>query len=127
MRFLALGLWLTTILWLSLTSHPPKVSGLLGWDKLQHAGAYGLLAFLSARFLVQARGRIDGTWSRTAAFTIGFGILLELLQMISGTGRAGEWGDLLADALGVITVCVVFRHAVQRRWVQPIHFETDHG
>ena len=60
-------------------------------DKLVHAAGYGLLGALAS-----ASG-----FRPWAAFltVLGFGLLLELAQLISGY-RAFEWGDLLADAVG---------------------------
>jgi VanZ family protein len=63
-------------------------------DKIQHFGAYALLAFLPAiherrKFVVRA-----------ALFAIALGIGLEFGQLDS-PGRDFEVGDMVADALGV--------------------------
>lgn len=102
--------WLTVIVWLSLTSVPPTVSGWLGWDKLQHALAYGVLAWLLAKVLVcldfQTYRRI---WWQAWILTCLFGLLLEILQHVMQRGRSAEWLDLVADGLGAMVACVIFR------------------
>ena len=65
----------------------------LGWDKANHMSAFALLALLGCR-----------AWpGRTLALFIGllaYGGLIEILQSFTGY-RSAEWGDLLADALGL--------------------------
>lgn len=93
-RVLCAGLTLL-ILWLSLMPAGSAPTG-LGWDKLNHAGAIAVatgLAYLS----LQTR-----RWAATAAFLYGtsLGILIEILQGALTTGRAPEWGDVVADLIG---------------------------
>ncbi|MCX6624856.1 MAG: VanZ family protein [Acidobacteria bacterium] len=66
-------------------------------DKLLHAAAYTLLAFLPA---VGFRSRRTGLLAGLSAILLG--ILLELLQPLS-PGRATELGDALANTAGVAT------------------------
>ena len=113
LRVLPPVVWPAIMFWLSLTSSPPQISGVLGWDKLLHAGAYGLLCLLVAQFLYYA---LD--WSCSAAcqhagvIALCYGGLLEVLQLLAHTGRTAEWGDLVADAVGILTACVIFRQFV---------------
>ena len=64
-----------------------------GWDKTNHLAGFAALAIL-------------GNWayrSRSAtvmAALLAYGALIEILQSFTSY-RMGEWGDLLADALGV--------------------------
>ncbi len=64
-----------------------------GWDKLDHAGGFAALMFIA---LPAHLGR---TW-RVALALVAYGGAIELLQM-HVPGRSAEWGDLLADAIGV--------------------------
>ncbi len=65
------------------------------WDKLQHFGAYALLAGLAA-VAMQARGR----WLWALAGLIAFGGALEILQGV--VGRDMSFRDEIANTLGVI-------------------------
>lgn len=101
--------WGAVILCLSLISSPPDIPGVLGWDKLLHAGAYGLLTLLVAPvFFTYYRNRLR-TYFLTGLVCILYGGMVEVLQLLANTGRTAEWWDLFADALGVAAACVVFR------------------
>ena len=109
-RIAAPILWAAAICWLSLTSTPPLIPGVLGWDKLLHVLAYALLTILVAQFLCLC----TDVWK--AAFYAGcsailYGGLMELLQLLVQTGRTAEWWDLVADAVGVLAGCVIFRQS----------------
>ena len=103
-------LWALIILWLSLTSSPPQLPGVLGWDKLLHAGAYGLLSILLAQAFLCPPFSMNKPWWPAAIAAVVYGALLEILQLLSQTGRTAEWLDLFADAIGACFCCVVFRH-----------------
>ncbi|WP_432821574.1 VanZ family protein [Trichloromonas sp.] len=91
------------ILWLSLTSSPPVFDApVLGWDKAQHALAYGVLVLATGRFLCMCNLPARYAWGIAVVYAIGFGGLLEVLQGVAGTGRICEWGDLLADSIGAL-------------------------
>ncbi|OGU15811.1 MAG: hypothetical protein A2076_14520 [Geobacteraceae bacterium GWC2_53_11] len=83
------------ILWLALIPAVSAPSG-LGWDKLNHAGAIGVVTWL-AYLSFQQRGR-----AAQAAFLYGIalGVLIELLQGSLATGRSAEWSDVAADLVG---------------------------
>lgn len=106
-------LWALIILWLSLTSSPPQISGVLGWDKLLHAGAYGLLTLLLAQAFLCPPFLLDEPWWLAGSTAVAYGALLEILQLLSQTGRSAEWADLFADAIGAFLCCVLFRHALK--------------
>ncbi len=111
-RSLVLFTYICVLFWLSLTSNPPQIPGVLGWDKLQHAGAYGLLSLLIAQaFLCLPGNRPDRTWWYAGLTAVGYGGLLEILQLVALTGRTAEWWDLFADAVGAFLSCVIFRQA----------------
>ena len=106
-RWLLFITWGVSILWLSLTPSPPvPVTGLFGWDKFQHAVAYGLLTLLgySAFIRFSSFGR---RLICAAAVSILFGALMEVAQGLFTTTRTAEVGDLAADAIGAVTACAV--------------------
>lgn len=80
---------------LALMPSPPSDAG-TGWDKLNHLLAFGSLAFAST--LGTSQSRAQRVWMLLAL--LGFGALIELLQM-HVPGRSAEWADLLADAIGI--------------------------
>ncbi|MDP2268096.1 MAG: VanZ family protein [Deltaproteobacteria bacterium] len=93
----------TVIGWLSLTPAPPQIEDdFFGWDKLQHAAAYGVFTLLAG----WAFGTFPLAWKRRwwlavlAAVTCGG--LLEIAQGLFTSQRTAEWGDLLADLVGAV-------------------------
>jgi VanZ family protein len=114
LRLSAPVLWALIILWLSLTSSPPQFPGILGWDKLLHAGAYGFFSLLLAQALLCRPFALTRPWWLAGLSAVTCGALLEILQFLTDTGRTAEWLDLLADALGVLICCVIFRHVMRQ-------------
>ena len=108
-RLSAPVLWALIILWLSLTPSPPQLPGVLGWDKLLHAGAYGLLTLLIAQFLLYLSFDLGKTGWQAVSLAVCCGALLEVLQLLLQTGRTAEWWDLIADAIGALLAYLVFR------------------
>jgi len=102
-------LWALIMLWLSLTSSPPQISGVLGWDKLLHACAYGLLTLLIAQFLLYTPLNSGKAWWQAGLVAVCYGGLIEILQLLAHTGRTAEWWDLFADAVGAFLAYVIFR------------------
>lgn len=80
------------VAWFSLRPNP-GVPPATGWDKLDHAGAFALLALL---------GTLGGVAARLplGAALLGYGAAIEVAQAFI-PGRSAEWGDVLADAIGV--------------------------
>lgn len=72
---------------------PPAGAGL---DKLLHFLAYGILTALGTGIVQPARA-----W-RVAARCLLLGVLLEGAQSWLTETRDGDWGDLLANAAGVL-------------------------
>lgn len=104
-------LWAGIICWLSLTPSPlTLIPGFLGWDKLLHAVAYALLSILVAQYL-HIYTHIWKAVFYAGCLAILYGGLMEVLQMMMQAGRLAEWWDLVADIIGALTGCVIFRQA----------------
>ena len=89
---LALWLCLAAILLLALMGKPPRALN-TGWDKSNHALAFAVLAFIA---LNAYRQQVV----LALAGLLTYGGMIELLQSLTPK-RSGEWGDLLADAVGL--------------------------
>ena len=88
-------LLIAAISFLALSPHPP--AGLsTGWDKSNHALAFGSLGFCGFWCLATQRER----WVELPLALLVFGGVIELLQL-QVPGRTGEWPDLLADSVGI--------------------------
>ncbi len=111
-------LWSAAVTILSLLPHPPgarALAALPGRDFMGHLVAYTVLCVLAVRAIGTGtfRSRLG-----VAAAAAAFGLLLELVQPL--TGRAFEWSDVLADGLGVAIGLVLAVAAGQlRRAVVP--------
>lgn len=112
--------WVPVLVWglliLVLMLLPPSTvpgGGLLGryhLDKVVHAGLFVVFHLLLVRAMGWGTQR-DRPTVRTvliaATLAIGHGLLTEMLQEWSGTGRSGDPLDFLADAVGVILAAVL--------------------
>ena len=83
------------VAYLALTPAPPLLVD-TGWDKANHILAFGAMAF--AAFLSCRRSNLKRMLLLGLLF--GYGGLIEILQM-SVPNRMAEWGDLLADTVGI--------------------------
>lgn len=94
-----------------------KLPGLPLSDKLEHASAYALLTLAGA---VAFRG---GTYTRRVGLgLVGLGLVFEVLQTLV-PGRAGEFGDALANIIGVgFAIALV---AALRHWFADTRFAAD--
>jgi len=118
-------LWAGAICWLSLTSTPPQIPGILGWDKLLHAAAYALLTVLVAQYL---HIHYTGSWKAgfyAACFAVLYGGLIEVMQLAMQAGRFAEWWDLVADTVGAVAGYVIFRQATVMRFQHHDRNQTD--
>lgn len=114
LRLTALAIWAFVLAFFSLTPDIKTPSGPLNWDKFNHFAAYAVLTLLLIRTLT-ARGNVSirllgVSWLACAVY----GLLLESLQWVMAAGRQWEVADLLANGLGALVACVIFRHAVGR-------------
>ena len=83
------------VCYLTLTPKPPPSID-FGWDKLNHLAAFAALGFASWLGYPES-------WRRRSFVLfamVALGGLIEVLQLYV-PGRSSEWGDLLADAIGV--------------------------
>jgi VanZ family protein len=89
-----LAVCLAGVLGLSLLppSAPPMPD--FGWDKLNHAVAFFVLGVLALK-------SFPGSGWLVVLGLVAFGVLVEVLQGLSGY-RVAEWGDLLADFVGIV-------------------------
>lgn len=114
-RLVLLAAWVIMVLWLALVPSPPRVSGVLGWDKLQHAGAFGVVALLAGWSFAPLVPRPLQGWFLGGMFAVFFGGLIEVLQATLTRTRAADWRDLLADLVGggVVYLAAVYWHRRQ--------------
>jgi VanZ family protein len=91
------ALWMLCLIvgYLALSPSPPHGAS-LGWDKLNHAAAFAAMAFAAVLALRNLR------WHRryVALGLVGYGGAIEIAQWFV-PGRSCEWGDLLADCIGI--------------------------
>jgi hypothetical protein len=90
---LLLATALVFITWQALS--PAPVVDAHGTDKLLHAAAFVVLAWLADFGWPSPR-----YWLPKALPLLGYGAFIELAQLGTAT-RSAEWGDLAADALGL--------------------------
>jgi VanZ family protein len=83
------------IAYLALSPGQPH-SASLGWDKLNHACAFAAMAFAA---MLGFRNRLH--YRRYVALgLVAYGAAIEIAQRFV-PGRSCEWGDLLADSVGI--------------------------
>ena len=102
-RRLACGGHLALIALLSLMPawlFPPSDVSIPGVDKIVHLAMYGWLGVLLRWEASREGGRTAGNGHLTGA--IGYGLLMEVLQLLVGGGRMFSWGDAAANAAGVL-------------------------
>lgn len=105
---LATGLALFTLAVLPAGTEPPLFQGV---DKLKHVGAFGVLAFLAR--LSWPR---QPYWGLALGLT-GFGVMIELVQGLSGWGRTASVADVIADLVGLALGFAAYE--VLRNWRRP--------
>ena len=99
-RFLLI-LLIVGVTYLALTPAPPQDID-TGWDKLNHVIAFTALAFAACLcYPASRRARLLLLCSLLA-----FGGLIEALQLLVPS-RSSEWGDLLADSVGIVCGAVM--------------------
>ncbi|EIJ43853.1 putative integral membrane protein [Beggiatoa alba B18LD] len=91
----------------------------LSWDKLEHAFAYTLFAYLL--FLTSMTYNVafsTGSFLSILFVVAGLGGLLEIAQSTLTQTRSGSWDDAMANALGALLGCTLYRITLPffRRW-----------
>ncbi len=92
-----------TIFFLGLSADGPDVALPVAWaDKVKHALAFWVLgySYLRTAKTVLPRWEVSRRRRLAAMVAVSVGAVLELLQALLPY-RTAEWGDLLADILGV--------------------------
>ncbi|WP_222707032.1 VanZ family protein [Neolewinella aurantiaca] len=84
----------------------PDWFSLFSPDKVAHFGAYGVFALLLS--VTFSEGRIKWVILRSVFIAAGFGVLMEILQGISGTGRHFDPVDMVANLLGAVLGGLVY-------------------
>ncbi len=93
--------WGVTIVWLSLARSLPEIEiYLLGWDKFQHAAAYGVFTLLAGWAFGTLPLELKHRWLAAVILAVIFGGALEVAQAVLTSERAAELSDLLADLAG---------------------------
>lgn len=110
--FLPAIIWGGVILYLSAGSGiqlPSDLWDILGWDKIGHFGAYGILAFL----LLWGFYRIGWHHPLPAILiAVLFGFTMEGMQYGLFPNRYFEWSDLLANTLGTFAGYGIFKRLI---------------
>ena len=95
--WLALGAgWVATVMYLSLTPHPPEPMHFLNADKLEHALAYSFLMLWFCQVYQQRAPRIF-----VAGMLVTLGVGIEYLQRMTAY-RVFDYVDMLANSTGVL-------------------------
>ncbi|MCC5995455.1 MAG: hypothetical protein JJU18_03670 [Oceanicaulis sp.] len=105
-----LAFWFTALVVLGLALWPGDGGAprLLGWDKLEHIAAFVTLTVLG-RFAYPGLARV---W--LFAGLTGFGIAIELLQMIEALSRSASPYDVGANTVGIALGLVI---AAAAAWI----------
>lgn len=110
--------WVTLTVVLGLAMWPGEggVPRLLGWDKLEHMSAFATLTVLG-RFAFPALARV---WLALAL--TGFGIAIELLQLIEILNRSTSIYDVGANTVGIaigLLAAAMLARAARRLDIHP--------
>jgi len=117
-RFLLWAVYAIIILWLALMPAPPSIPGILGWDKLQHAGAFLVFILLAGWALLACTER---PWRWALLASAGFGILIEVLQGLFTKNRSADPFDLMADLVGAGAVFLLMAGRERRQMSKARH------
>ena len=107
--------WSITLLYLSLAPAPPQLEGPLGWDKLQHSAALGVLAFLVSMTCIALSQPLKRSIAIGFIYSTLFGGLIEILQGVFTTYRQAEPLDFAADTVGASIVAMTLFFSLRYR------------
>ena len=107
-RFLLVILYIGCIAALSLLPPQdlPKVQLFHGADKVVHFMMYFILSILGCWALKAEENRY-GIWL-IIPVAIGWGILMEFIQLEMGSGRSFSWYDIMANTTGVAVGIIIY-------------------
>ena len=107
-RFLLVILYIGCIAALSLLPPQdlPKVQLFHGADKVVHFMMYLILSVLGCWALKAEENRY-GIWL-IIPVAIGWGILMEFIQLELGSGRSFSWYDIIANTTGVVVGIIIY-------------------
>ena len=107
-RFLLVILYIGWIAALSLLPPQdlPKVQLFHGADKVVHFMMYLILSVLGCWALKAEENRY-GIWL-IIPVAIGWGILMEVIQLELGSGRSFSWYDIIANTTGVVVGIIIY-------------------
>ncbi len=108
LRFVLLIIYIGCIVALSLLPPQdlPQVRLFEGADKVIHFMMYLIFSILGGWTLKAEKNRY-GVWL-ILPVTIGWGILMELIQLEMHAGRSFSYYDILANSIGVITGIILY-------------------
>lgn len=87
---------------------PDVEFNLLAPDKIAHFLLFGLLLQLLLWGLIKNRVFTYKNIFLFTVFTVLYGALMELLQMLMHNGRSADIEDIAADALGALAACLIY-------------------
>ncbi len=90
-----LALLLAVITWLALSPAPPETMN-TGWDKANHALAFGALGFSA----VWAKWPQPRQWGWLVLALLAYGVGIEIAQSFLPP-READWHDVVADGVGI--------------------------
>lgn len=94
-----------SILFLSVMPNPPvPQTGILSWDKVQHALAYASLASVAGWAFLPLVSPPMRAWRYALIFALGYGVLMEVLQASLTSARSGDIADIIANTVGGLMV-----------------------
>lgn len=112
------GGWLlvASVVYLSLTPHPPEPMSFPNVDKLEHGLAYAALSFWFCQIYISLRQREVVIISLMA-----MGIVIEVAQGMTGY-RYFEYADMLANGMGVMLGVILSRTRMGRAfiWIEKV-------
>lgn len=76
-------------------------------DKFEHVLAYAVISFFW--MLSRKTGKINLKFWSILLLIIGYGIIIELLQMSVTVNRTGDLLDVLANSLGVVLGAIILK------------------
>lgn len=87
---------------------------LINWDKILHFFAIGGWSTSFYLFALERKIHVQKRTLLSISYGIIFGILIEILQYTLPINRSAEFGDVIANSLGAVTLVLVTDFAYRR-------------